>query len=447
MNDEEQNEFSDLREEIVAYLDGELEPDQTAVVERRLIEDEGYRHEMLQLQRTWELMGHLRQTELSDNFTASTMELAIEGELGRGTENTFWLRVPWNWMAILFCGFFALGSGYFVSTERHAARESKLLADSELLQNFSLIQTIDSFDELTKVHDSQLLVGLPSPRVILANDKSNDLNDGTLDPKIRQRLLQKQNDFQGLPKNEQTRIRDLHQSLVDSNQHMSLLKTQSQLQSWLAAISSKDRQVILSAPDSTRIESIKKVLVSRLEKGIEANLILNDRNVIRAWSDKLILQNKDIIEKAKPSVAFASEDLQVLRSAVLKELDMGVVAKIFTKAEIAKLESQLSTKGKTILAVADRNGYEQIQLRNWITQAAQESLVDLDKLKDFYQTELSLDQQQKVDMMSPRDRIKVLSHGYSRFADSGSIENWDPGKILPIDNRIERIKKNLQSIR
>ena len=57
-----------IDEEIVAYLDGELDPETAARVERRLADDPRYNARLNQLQRAWDLLDNLRRTEADDDF-------------------------------------------------------------------------------------------------------------------------------------------------------------------------------------------------------------------------------------------------------------------------------------------------------------------------------------------------------------------------------------------
>src|SRR5256885_9844110 len=66
---------SSIDEEIVAYWDGELDPEPEARVARRLSDDPAYRLRLNQLQQAWDLLDKLRGTEADDEFTASTVAM------------------------------------------------------------------------------------------------------------------------------------------------------------------------------------------------------------------------------------------------------------------------------------------------------------------------------------------------------------------------------------
>src|SRR5690606_17784140 len=62
-------------EELVAYLDGELEAAEQAQVERRLADDAAYRQKLAQLQKAWDLLDILQKSEPDAEFTRSTVEM------------------------------------------------------------------------------------------------------------------------------------------------------------------------------------------------------------------------------------------------------------------------------------------------------------------------------------------------------------------------------------
>jgi anti-sigma factor RsiW len=62
-------------EELVAYLDGELDTQACQRVERRLVQDADYRRQLRDLQRSWDLLDHLPAVDVDERFTQSTIAL------------------------------------------------------------------------------------------------------------------------------------------------------------------------------------------------------------------------------------------------------------------------------------------------------------------------------------------------------------------------------------
>src|SRR5262245_46324906 len=63
-------------EELVAYLDGELTPEECRRVEERLAVDDNYRQQLRDLDQAWEALDSLPSTAVDDSFARTTIELA-----------------------------------------------------------------------------------------------------------------------------------------------------------------------------------------------------------------------------------------------------------------------------------------------------------------------------------------------------------------------------------
>lgn len=70
----ETSEPQSLREQLVAYLDGELSPDEEHQVERLLADDPAVRAELQRLQRAWDELDVLPRAETDHHFTSATLE-------------------------------------------------------------------------------------------------------------------------------------------------------------------------------------------------------------------------------------------------------------------------------------------------------------------------------------------------------------------------------------
>ena len=82
-------------EELTAYLDGELDDTAMQAVEQRLSTDTVYREELQSLQKTWDLLDAIPQTEPNASFTKTTMELVVSEAISqsRGQKRFNWIRL------------------------------------------------------------------------------------------------------------------------------------------------------------------------------------------------------------------------------------------------------------------------------------------------------------------------------------------------------------------
>jgi hypothetical protein len=153
MTPSSENQFSELREEIVAYLDGELTDDQVVVVEQRLSEDESYRHELLQLQRTWDILDQVPRSTASNMFAQSTLEMAALN--ARQNSSPGW-RLDLRWI-LLLVAIAVSGSGGFLWARYNAEQPNiELARDLELLEEFEMFEEVESIQFLERLSKTGL---------------------------------------------------------------------------------------------------------------------------------------------------------------------------------------------------------------------------------------------------------------------------------------------------
>src|SRR6516162_3289401 len=108
----------DERDELVAYLDGELTDHAAHGVERRLNQDSRVRAEADALKQTWELLDYLPHPEPSPSFSTRTVERISALRTAQATASTrlrWWLGgVGWA-AAVLLAG----AAGYAAMTHFH----------------------------------------------------------------------------------------------------------------------------------------------------------------------------------------------------------------------------------------------------------------------------------------------------------------------------------------
>lgn len=140
-------------DELVAYLDGELEAAAAARVERRLADDPPYRARLARLQQAWDLLDSLQRTEADDDFTRSTVEMvALKATSDVQAENSAVRRsrgLAWLGLAAAVC--LAAAMGYTLVQKRLTR------ADRELVRDLPVIQKIDEYANVESVEFLQRL--------------------------------------------------------------------------------------------------------------------------------------------------------------------------------------------------------------------------------------------------------------------------------------------------
>jgi hypothetical protein len=153
------------REQLVAFLDGELTGEEALRIERRLSLDPTARAEAETLRRTWDMLDFLPRPEPSASFTEKTLTRlsSIRAEALRPTP-------PWrDWRAIGFAVVWMVSlavatlSGY--QGYKHLARpryDPKLARDLRLIENMRYYDLVDDMNFLTEL-DKPDLFGEDSP--------------------------------------------------------------------------------------------------------------------------------------------------------------------------------------------------------------------------------------------------------------------------------------------
>ncbi len=153
------SEETDLK--LTAYLDGELSPVETQLLERELVDDEGLRIRLAELRQTYDLLDDLPETPHDQRFTQSTIEHVVQSVRAEGigarssdgfplptgaSTNASSRRLRWPLprflSLILLCAVAGASLGLFARsrTMRHEIRELSLITNAKGLLNDDSIE-------------------------------------------------------------------------------------------------------------------------------------------------------------------------------------------------------------------------------------------------------------------------------------------------------------------
>jgi anti-sigma factor RsiW len=145
-------------EELVAYLDGELTPQESRAVEEKLARDETYRLRLRDLQQADDVLDVLPRADVDENFTRSTVEivaLRVEDDIEEQEQQTS--RTRWWSLGGLALGVLvALGVGYGVVGTLVSRPNEKLLRDLPVIDNIDLYRHAESIEFLRRLDHEQL---------------------------------------------------------------------------------------------------------------------------------------------------------------------------------------------------------------------------------------------------------------------------------------------------
>ena len=148
----------DAYEQLVSYLDGELDADASRAIERRLAEDEDYRQELRHLQRAWDMLDELPSSEVSEGFTQTTVEMVALSAVQDIEQSKTQLK----WRGRLFWAIAggatatAVAAGYLWVSSWLAQPNRKLAEDLPIIERVELYQVADSVEFLRALDNENL---------------------------------------------------------------------------------------------------------------------------------------------------------------------------------------------------------------------------------------------------------------------------------------------------
>ncbi len=145
-------------QQLVAYLDGELDAESSLRVERRLAEDPEFRLELQQLQHAWDMLDELPKAEVNESFTQTTVEMVV---LSAEQE----LQVDQQHVVRKSRRTWAIGSGglvltaavsYWLVSAYLARPNEQLVRDLPVIEDIELLRVADSMEFVQQLDQSGL---------------------------------------------------------------------------------------------------------------------------------------------------------------------------------------------------------------------------------------------------------------------------------------------------
>lgn len=448
-------------DELVAYLDGELPPQDCRRVESRLATDDDYRQQLHELDRAWEALDALPENTVDDGFARTTIELACVAAEADLTEHTAVAHAmkrdrTRRWLA---AGVAAIVVGFIAGQALIPNHNEKLVNDLPTIQQQNVLQYVEDVEFLRRlsatVPADQLYRDEPAlernvKELETVNSKSLDERSEwikSLQPEQKAELADQARAFDHLEPStdEQSRMRtimadirsaadapDLQRTLVAYGQWMSRHTPGQRDQIWdeIRGQSPAEQAVIvgekvrheegqawqhLSADDAKKLRD--EILNFSLDKkaGFSQKLLRNHRG------DRLRKLEENPVAQA----------LVILWSELLEDNKFEAAAN--------QLVAKLSPEARTHWDSLERGPRElrKRQFGVWIRDAIRPKL-DPEELERFFASdELTNDQRQRLlEMQRPEMEAELkrqyLSTGLGFDAGQLLREFGEPGRMPPI---------------
>lgn len=145
---------AEQRDDLVAYLDDELDTAQASQIDKVLSRSEVARHEVEALARTWEMLDVLPRVAAPSNFTQTTMTTLRTLEVQVPIVDRPWfktLRLLGIGAVWVGCLSLAAWAGFFITTRLVPNAHDELLRDSAMIERLDLYQEVQDAEFLRQL--------------------------------------------------------------------------------------------------------------------------------------------------------------------------------------------------------------------------------------------------------------------------------------------------------
>ncbi len=144
-----------VEEELVAYLDGELDAESARQLEERLARDTELRERLARLQATWDLLDSLPGVQADAVFTQTTMSMVALDTRRNTGRRSLYRRLAWSAAAVAGL-FLAALAGYRTIDYLASGPEQQLARDLPVIERVDLYLVADSVEFLRRLADERL---------------------------------------------------------------------------------------------------------------------------------------------------------------------------------------------------------------------------------------------------------------------------------------------------
>lgn len=147
-------------EDLIAYLDGEMDADAHQQVERRLAEDPQWVQRLREHQQAWDFLDELPREDASANFTQTTLSMVAvsasndaEAQARRTSARRKWLGGATGISLVL-----TTLAGFWLGATSLARLDHHLLRDLPVIENLEALQQVENVAFLQALQNEGLFV-------------------------------------------------------------------------------------------------------------------------------------------------------------------------------------------------------------------------------------------------------------------------------------------------
>lgn len=425
-------DISQIDEDLVAYLDGELDPAESRAVEERLARDPAARRNLQRLEQTWDALGSLPRPDLGEDFTRSTVELvAVEADREMTQQMAampsrklrMWLSIGAGTLLAALLGFvivhFAVGDPNL-----------QLLKDLAVLERIELYREVGTIDFLRELEKSSLLsdanlANVPLPPVASAEPIVTPLPAGIeerrtlvakMSPAEKDQLKRRGEWLAELDEGTQIELRTLDAALAQDEQAAALERLMERYHRFLGTLPPESQRKLRSLAAAERVPYIQEILQAAASR---RELTPPEMQAIHNWMVNWAKQKygpdnskTKWYEGGGPGVFGGGRmrygDRSGWNRTPFERLE---------PAEFAELEKVLSPKSRELLDKIADPAEKKAQLATWISftfqrGATRQPKIKEEELRTFFLTKLSDEQRYKLEALPPERFTEELTRLY-----------------------------------
>lgn len=281
----------EAREELTAYLDGELDAAAARLIEERLKQDPAYRDELGRLERAWDLLENLDRAAVGNAFSKTTLDRVA---VAAAADARSW---PWRTPALLLAiaalsasALVGLACGKWIWPDPNR----ELLGDLPVLENIDLYDQGDSLEFLRRLEAARLFdaqadaasAAAPPPAVAERDWHARRLEVEHMSPLERQHLRRKQDHFGRYSTEEQRRMLALHDDLERDPHGAELRRIMTRYHEWLDTLPLAVRAELVELPiqeQIARVEQLKAQQSQERARELAEAPTEQDLKTVLAW--------------------------------------------------------------------------------------------------------------------------------------------------------------------
>ncbi|MEX2140605.1 MAG: hypothetical protein WD894_15185 [Pirellulales bacterium] len=321
--DNPQSEVPKLDEDLVAYLDGELDDPASRRLEERLANDDSARERLRALATSWNLLDHLPRAALDEAFTRTTVGLVVEEARKEiaAEQAALPIRKRRRWIAAAVAGLAAAMIGFTAIVVAWPDENERLLRDLPVVQNYELYDVTPpagAIDFLRRLEAKELFVD--EARTDNEHPEWGTSTDAIADEELNARrafvealptaeknkLRKLYERFRAKPEEAKHRLRALDAELRSDPEGARLRTVLESYHNWLPTLSPLERADLLKMAPKNAIAKIEELRQQQLHtyhrtgRSRQGPLTSSDVDVIDRWLQERISKKKDeILANAK----------------------------------------------------------------------------------------------------------------------------------------------------